>query len=58
MANLTELRHDTGEVFALAWAALNHGAAPADMRVVAGEMVRLACDGGEQLRQLADTPPP
>jgi hypothetical protein len=58
MANLTELRHDTGEVFALAWAALNHGAARADMLVVAGEMVRLACDGGEQLRQLADTPPP
>ncbi len=56
MTNLTEVRHDTGEVFALATAALNHGAAHADMLIVAGEMVRLACDGGEQLQQLADTP--
>jgi hypothetical protein len=57
MANLREVRHDTGEVFDLATAALNHGAARADMLAVAGDMVRLTCEGGEQLRALATSSP-
>jgi hypothetical protein len=57
MANLTDVRHDTGEVLALAKSALDGGAARADMLAVAADMVRLACEGGVQLRELATDSP-
>lgn len=53
MAALNQVLHDTGELSDLANAALEHGAVPADIIAVTGDMLRLGCAGGERLRELA-----
>ena len=53
VSSLNEVRHDTGELFGVAVAALNHGADRADIVAVAGEMVRLGIGDGLRLRDMA-----
>jgi hypothetical protein len=54
---VTEVRHDTGELFDLAAGALAGGADRADVRRIAAEMLRLGRMDGERLRRMADDAP-
>ena len=57
LSHVTEVRHDTGELFDLAAGALAGGADRADVRRIAAEMLRLGLIDGERLRHLADDAP-
>jgi hypothetical protein len=57
LPHVTEVRHDTGELFDLAAGALAGGADRADVRRIAAEMLRLGLVDGERLRRMADEGP-
>jgi hypothetical protein len=57
LPHVTELRHDTGELFDLAASALARGADRAQVRLIAAEMLRLGRPDAERLRRLAEDAP-
>jgi hypothetical protein len=57
LPHVTEVRHDTGELFDLAAGALAGGAARANVRRIAAEMLRLGLMDDERLRRMADETP-
>lgn len=57
LPHVSEIRHDTGELFDLAASAYSSGADRADMLRIAAEMLRLGLDDGERLQRMANELP-